>query len=296
MDGDALLTLATDAVPVGLDDLLERHDRSLLVIGRATTTRTDRRRTVRQFGRWLGRHVFSATGDDVLTWLAEPGWSAQTRQTYLGHIRGFYQWAVTGQLIAADPTSVVGPIRVPMPLPKPFTDSQLQRALAALPQPVHAWFVLAAYAGLRCCEIASLRGEDIDHDARTLFVRAGKGAVQALLPAHDLVMAEVAEMPRGGVLWRSRGGEPLTARQVSHKGHETLRRIGVGGSMHRARHSFGTTIYRSTGGDIRVTQELLRHRSPATTARYTLITVDEKRSALAGLPRFDERPPLDEAS
>lgn len=271
---------------VDLDQLLDRHDRSLLVVGRALTTRRDRRRTVAQWARWLGRPVLQATSDDVLTWLAEPRWSAQTRQTYVGHVRGFYGWAVTTGLLEADPTVVVGPIRVPEPLPKPFSDAQLEQALQQLPQPVHAWFVLAAYAGLRCCEIAGLRGEDVDHESGTLFIRSGKGAVQALLPAHPLVMAELAEMPRGGVLWRDQHGAAISPRQVSARGFRALRKIGVGGSMHRARHSFGTTIYRNSGKDIRVTQELLRHRSPATTARYTLITVDEKRLALAGLPTF----------
>lgn len=235
---------------------------------------------------WLRRDVFTATRDDVLAWLAEPGWSAQTRQTYLGHVRGFYSWAVLVGLVDADPTEGVGPIRVPQTLPKPFSDRQLEQAMQLLPQPVHAWFALAAYAGLRCCEIAGLRGEDIDHEANTLFIQSGKGAAQALLPAHPVVVAELAGMPRGGPLWRDQNGRPVTARQVSLRGFHALARIGVGGSMHRARHSFGTTIYRSSGGNIRITQELLRHRSPATTARYTLITVDEKRSALGGLPTF----------
>lgn len=269
-----------------LTALLELHDRGLLVVGRAITTRSDRRRTVSSWARWLGRDVLDASSDDVLTWLAEPRWSAQTRQTYLGHIRGFYTWAVTTGLVAEDPTAAVGPIRVPQPLPKPFSDRQLEQAMAELPQPIHAWFTLAAYAGLRCCEIAGLRGEDVDHEEGTLFIRAGKGSAQALLPAHALVMAELADMPRRGPMWRNPDGQSVTARQVSTRGFHALARIGVGGSMHRARHSFGTSIYRGSGGNIRVTQELLRHRSPATTARYTLITVDEKRTALAGLPTF----------
>lgn len=272
-----------------LADLLDRHDRALLVVNRAVTTRADRRRTVTAWSRWLDRDVLAPTRDDVLAWLAEPGWSAQTRQTYLGHVRGFYMWAVSCGLLAEDPTAGVGPIRVPQPLPKPFSDKQLEQAMRELPQPVHAWFVLAAYAGLRCCEIAGLRGEDVDHDTGTLFIRSGKGSAQAMLPAHPAVLDELAEMPRRGPLWRSANGEPVTARQVSIRGFHALARIGVGGSMHRARHSFGTTIYRSTGGDIRVTQELLRHRSPATTARYVLVTVDEKRTALAGLPTFSAR-------
>lgn len=274
------------AIAGGIGELLDLHDRGLLVVGRAVTTREARRRTLHAWARWLGRDVLAATSDDVLTWLAEPRWSAQTRQTYLGHIRGFYTWATATGLLAEDPTACVGPIRVPQPLPKPFTDRQVEQALAQLPQPAHAWFTLAAYAGLRCCEIAGLRGEDVDHEAGTLFIRSGKGSAQAMLPAHPLVMAELAEMPRRGPLWRTADGQPVTARQVSTRGFHALAHIGVGGSMHRGRHSFGTSIYRSTGGDIRVTQELLRHRSPATTARYTLITVDDKRTALAGLPTF----------
>lgn len=269
-----------------LEQLVAEHDRVLMVAGRAETTRHDRRRTIRAWAQWLGRPVLDVHQHDVLTWLSEPRWSAQTRRTYLGHVRGFYQWAMRAGLLDFDPTSDVGPIRVPMHLPKPFSDDQIAMALTRLQQPIRSWFVLAAYAGLRCCEIAGLRGQDVDHDAGTLFIRAGKGSTQAMLPMHDVVMTELREMPRGGPLWRGADGRPITAKQVSASGYWALQRAGVGGSMHRARHYFGTTIYRSSGGNLRVTQELLRHRSPSTTALYTLITVDEKRAALAGLPLF----------
>ena len=38
-----------------------------------------------------------------------------------------------------------------------------------------AWLLLGSLQGLRCMEIARLRGEDIDQDGGVLYVR-GKGA------------------------------------------------------------------------------------------------------------------------
>lgn len=46
------------------------------------------------------------------------------------------------------------------------------------PNPNRTWLILAAYAGLRGCEIAIMRGEDIDWAARKIHVprRQGRGS------------------------------------------------------------------------------------------------------------------------
>jgi site-specific recombinase XerC len=63
-----------------------------------------------------------------------------------------------------------------------------------------------------------------------------------------------------------------------------MKRQGLPASLHQARHWYGTNVLRSSGGNLRVAQELLRHASPATTAGYTFITSIERADAVAALP------------
>jgi integrase len=53
-----------------------------------------------------------------------------------------------------------------------YKDGEMRAMLAAAKRPEHRIAImLAAFAGLRACEIRGLRGEDIDLEARTLTVR-----------------------------------------------------------------------------------------------------------------------------
>jgi integrase/recombinase XerD len=52
--------------------------------------------------------------------------------------------------------------------------------------------------------------------------------------------------------------------------------------LHRGRHYFATALLRG-GANIRVVQELMRHSSLATTAKYLAVSADELRAAVGGL-------------
>jgi integrase len=66
---------------------------------------------------------------------------------------------------------------------------------------------------------------------------------------------------------------------------EAFRAVGSPCTGHQLRHYFGTTALRATE-NLRVVQQMMRHASPATTARYTLITSHETSDAAEGLPRI----------
>ena len=62
-----------------------------------------------------------------------------------------------------------------------------------------------------------------------------------------------------------------------------MRAIGVPATLHQLRHRFGTHAHRHSR-DLRVTQELLRHRSPNSTAIYTFVSSIDTRRAVEALP------------
>lgn len=55
--------------------------------------------------------------------------------------------------------------------------------------------------------------------------------------------------------------------------------LGIPDTFHATRHRFGTLVYRASR-DIRTTQQALGHVSPANTARYTAVDVDDMRAAV----------------
>jgi len=90
---------------------------------RSPRTIRNSRSTLESF--WLAiapKQPLSATRDDLEAFLDQAAWAETTRLGYSSQIRGFYRWAVTKRLLAADPmagsvsTRPVFPYRVACPL------------------------------------------------------------------------------------------------------------------------------------------------------------------------------------
>jgi integrase len=64
---------------------------------------------------------------------------------------------------------------------------------------------------------------------------------------------------------------------------EYLRASGVNATAHQLRHRFATALYEASGGDLLVTQQMLGHASPSTTAIYAAWSPDRAASAIAKL-------------
>lgn len=235
--------------------------------------------TVRRFSNALGGlDLAEATADDVREFLESPRIGVRCRYSYLSSLASFYGWAVEEGHLEADPTTRVERPKLPKSLPRPAHDSDLDEALALLRPNVRAMVALAAYAGLRCCEIAGIHGDHImDHDGHTvLLVTDGKGAKERMVPLHPTAVAAMRRhgLPKSGPVFHYRG-EPhrqLTPARVSLMANRALKEIGVTSTMHQFRHWFGTRLYRATR-DIRGVGEVMGHSSPVSTAIYTKFDV-----------------------
>jgi integrase/recombinase XerD len=173
--------------------------------------------------------------------------------------------------------------RVPRGVPRPLSNAQVAAVLASAGVRTRAYILLAAYAGLRVHEIAQLRGEDVDE--RTVRVVGGKGGVDRNVPCHPFIWAAAADLPRRGLWFRSYGASGhIKPDSVSTPIRRALLAAGIEGHAHQLRHTFGTQVLKSSGGNLRVAQELLGHASPASTALYTLVDQDDLRAAVLGLP------------
>ncbi len=146
-----------------------------------------------------------------------------------------------------------------------------------------AIFELMYATGIRCSELVAITFEDIDIDSKTIRVM-GKGKRERIVlfgtKAKDRMSSYVAhERPQvfgpKAPLFLNRCGGGLTCRSVQRiiamfRAFLTIeRRI----TPHKIRHSFATHLL-SKGVDLRVIQELLGHKTVASTERYTHVSLE----------------------
>jgi site-specific recombinase XerD len=191
--------------------------------------------------------------------------TVESRTTELMHVRMFYRWALGEGLVKRDPSVKLVRPRLGRRVPRPMAEATVAHLLAVLDEPVRSWVILAGFAGLRCGEIATLRAEHVRYDERVLLIH-GKGNRQRIVPASPMVLDVLPPKSRGLYFMTVRG-RPWPAHRVSQDGNRALHAAGVPETMHQLRHRFGTQVY-AASLDLRLTQELMGHASPVTTAGY----------------------------
>ena len=227
-----------------------------------------------------------ATREEIQAWLHRASQrgrplSANARAAYWAALTGFYAHVVglPGGL-DHNPMADLPRPRQKTGRPRPLTHDQLRRILTEAANPYRLWTLLAAGLGARCIEISRLDRDDVQPEVTWLH---GKGDKHRTVTTHPAVYAAVSALPAGPVA-RTRHGEQATAHYISGMASAYFHRIGMPGvALHRARHWYATHVQRAAG-DIRVTQELLGHASPRTTALYTEVAYEAKRAAVEALP------------
>jgi integrase len=287
---------------VGGSDIDDRAGRSSIIaahlehmrwLNRSPGTILQREYALARLARFIGRDALTATTEDVgafrdrRTRAGQP-LAVSSQAAELAHLRGFFQWALLEGLLTSDPMLRVPQPSLPRWLPHPIPEHELAVAIDTARDRVRPFFYLAAYAGLRACEIAPLRGEDIwwHQDPALIIVRRGKGGDPGTVPVSPVLEPVLRELPHKGWMFPRVDGNfgPLKAHSVSHLANEHLHATGSYHTIHSCRHRFGTLIYRLSGGDLRLTQEMMRHRSPVSTAVYTQVDQSHAASVVGSLP------------
>jgi integrase/recombinase XerC len=274
-------------------DLIDAYLTHLRQLDRSTRTIGDWRRILTAADRELPQGLDSASEDELRAWLYRDEWGKSTKATYYTALRSFYKWAVGVAPdtigLHTDPTARLDRPHPPRGRPRPIADQHLQVVLTRGRNPFRLWALLAAYAGLRAIEIARLDREHVTE--HTVTIVAGKGDRPGIVPCHPRVWAAIRDLPPGPVA-RSKIGRRLSERTISARfGVYVRRELGLphGVSLHPCRHWAGTEVQRASG-DVRVTQEFLRHASVASTMIYTAVSDRHLHDAVMALPAADDDP------
>jgi integrase/recombinase XerD len=213
-------------------------------------------------------------------------------------VRSLHRFCVDEDLAAHDPSEEIAAPRVPLGLPKPLSEADVEALLAAAGGDTltgtrdRAILEVLYAAGLRISELVGLDRADLDLDRGALRV-LGKGGKERLVPlggpARDALGAYLERarpaLARPGrsragdaVFLNARGGR-LTRQGVWGLVRAAGRRAGLGEAVypHVLRHSCATHMV-DRGADIRVVQELLGHASLSTTQVYTRVSAARLRA------------------
>ena len=253
---------------------------------RSRLTIDERLRVIRRLHAETGEQPLHIDAAGIVRWLAEheDDWSDSTACTYTSYLNAWFKWLQLTDRRVDNPMIKVGTPQTPDREPRPTTDTDVVKLLQArMWKTTRVMIMLALLAGLRAHEIAKFRGEDIDFSARLIWVK-GKRKKLRSIPLHPILAQIASEMPAAGWWFPMRGyeGEHILRKSVTDIISRTMKRAGVRGTGHCLRHWYATTLL-DNGIDIRVVQEMLRHKSLATTQIYTKVSTRQQHEAIATL-------------
>ncbi len=268
--------------------LVSEYIERLRLKGRSHRTQREYARRIRRLMIWLDKPLTEATSHDLMRWRTELACCGNSIIAYVNTVKAMYAWLERQGHVPTSPARDLPAPKRRIGLPRPIGEDDLDYAIEHAPMRVRPWLVLAAYAGLRAQEIAYLTREDILNTWRPPMIRVtelmGKGAKVRMVPLVPYAWSELQAygLPRRGYLFlRLRGTGPNRPATISNVANAYLHDCGFQETLHQLRHFYATEMLETSGGNLRVVQDVLGHASPSTTSIYTAVRpVDAVRAAL----------------
>jgi integrase/recombinase XerC len=216
----------------------------------------------------------------------------------LAAVRAFYKFLAKDHVLAENPAATVSTPKLDKTLPRIMTEEEMNSFLDRVVEAARngdprirrdrAILELLYASGLRVSELVGLDLRSVNFGDGMLLVR-GKGrkerivpfgskAKQALddyLPVRERILMEVKKGGQAALFLNARG-DRLTTRSIDRLVKKYVRTYGpnVKVSPHSLRHAFASHLL-TEGADLRAIQEMLGHRSLATTQKYTQVSIKQ---------------------
>ncbi|MEY2996211.1 MAG: tyrosine recombinase XerD [Actinomycetota bacterium] len=267
--------------------------------GRSPNTVSAYRRDLVAYVAWLrdrGLDVGSVGAPDLDHFVNDrrPHMAPASLARQMTSIRNFHRFLVAEGNRRDDPTADLDGVRVPAGLPKPLSEPDVERLIAAVvgDDPIarrdRALLEVLYATGARISEACGLSLGDLDLEAG-LARLYGKGDKERLVPVGSCARRALDEWLQSGrpemvpTRWKRRGDAEAVFldRRGGRLGRQAAwaivvrhgERAGLSGhlSPHVLRHSCATHML-DHGADLRIVQEMLGHASISTTQVYTKVS------------------------
>jgi len=216
----------------------------------------------------------------------------------LAAVRAFYKFLAKEGVVAASPAATVSTPKLDKTLPRIMTEEEMNNFLNRVAEAVEvgeplmrrdrAILELLYASGLRVSELAGLDLRSVNFGDSMLLVR-GKGrkerivpfgskamaALNGYLPVREKILMEARKSGQMALFLNAKGAR-LTTRSIDRLLKKYVRAFGpnLKVSPHSMRHAFASHLL-TEGADLRSIQEMLGHKSLATTQKYTQVSIKQ---------------------
>lgn len=269
--------------------------------GRAANTLAAYRRDLTHFAAWVEAEGLSTVSlapsdvDDYVDSCRAAGEAVATTARRMAALRMFFSYAVVEDIRPDNPTALVDGVRVPTGVPKPLSEEDVAKLLAAVTgddataRRDRAMLEFLYATGARISEMCGLNLDDLDMRGRLVRL-FGKGSKERVVPFGRQALSTLEEYlardgrellvpyswsksdDREAVFLTNRG-----RRMNRQKAWDVVKRAGAAVGLsddlspHSLRHSCATHMLEH-GADLRIVQEMLGHSSISTTQIYTKVS------------------------
>lgn len=216
----------------------------------------------------------------------------------LSAVRSFYKFLAKLGVLKANPAATVSAPKLDKKLPRIMTEEEMNNFLDLVAKAVRdgepimrrdrAILELLYASGLRVSELAGLDLRSLNFGDGMLLARGkgrkerivpfgskAKAALEDYLPVRERLLMDNKNRAETALFLNSHGRR-LTTRSVDRVLKKYIRAFGpnVRVSPHSMRHAFASHLL-TEGADLRAIQEMLGHKSLATTQKYTQVSVKQ---------------------
>jgi integrase/recombinase XerD len=296
-----------------IPEAIARHLENLQARNYAARTRINRAYQLRFLARFLEQReppapeIAAVTGEMLIefqSWLYHqptPKGTARgvaNQNRILTGVRGFFAELKAGGFITANPAEALASAREPRRLPRQvLTPQEARRILEAVDTGTAAGHrdraILEVFyaTGLRRQELLNLRVQDVSLEEELLRIDQGKGGRDRIVPLSRIacrfletylnaIRPELAGSRQTDRLFVSTRGKPLDKNVLSELVVESAKKAKIKKHItcHIWRHTCATHLLKNRA-NLRHVQEILGHRSLATTERYLHLTISDLKEA-----------------
>ena len=222
------------------------------------------------------------------------GLSARTINRTRAIVVAFVNWCVKTGRLESNPLGIVpkqDELRDRRRVRRALTDAELSRLLeVARPRGREAWYLAAAFAGLRKGDLQRLVWADINFQESTITIRTGKAKRCDVLPMHPQLADALKRhqqahpaLPTARV-WSEAVTNLTRIKDFKRAGIALVDSEGRFADLHGLRATLATNLARASVTP-QVAQRILRHSDYRTTLKhYTLLGLTDTAAAIARIP------------